>query len=117
MVIVASSGGLESYIRAGMICEQGENMKRHLLAIALRILAGCVQSESREVRVGVAVPLTGPTAFYGEDIKEGVEMAVDEANVQGGINGRPIDIIYEDTECPDNLKALAAFKKLHEVDR
>jgi branched-chain amino acid transport system substrate-binding protein len=49
------------------------------------------------VPIGVAIPLTGDAATYGQDAKRGYEMARDEINKNGGIlDGRQIEIVYED---------------------
>lgn len=43
--------------------------------------------------VGSAMPLTGPFASDGEEMQEGIEMAVDEYNQQGGVMGRQIELV------------------------
>ena len=48
------------------------------------------------VKVGIVLPLTGAEAKFGEIEKRSFEMAVDEINKQGGINGRKMELIVED---------------------
>jgi branched-chain amino acid transport system substrate-binding protein len=49
------------------------------------------------VPIGVAIPLTGDAATYGQDAQRGYEMARDEINDNGGIlGGRQIELVYED---------------------
>jgi branched-chain amino acid transport system substrate-binding protein len=47
-------------------------------------------------KIGFSGPLSGSGAYYGLAAKEGIELAVEEINRAGGINGAPLEIIYED---------------------
>ena len=72
-----------------------------LCALALLIvffLPACSkkQPESKEIRIGVISPFTGEGANYGKAARTAIDMAVDEINAQGGINGAKLVIIYED---------------------
>jgi len=61
---------------------------------------GCSKKkpEPDEMKIGAILPLTGESAFWGENIKKGIDLAVDEINQKGGILGRKIVILYEDTQ-------------------
>ncbi len=48
------------------------------------------------VRIGVTTALTGPSPLNGQRTKEGVTMAQEEINAQGGIGGVPLEIVIED---------------------
>ena len=48
------------------------------------------------IKVGAIFDLTGPTADVGTDYADGMRGFVDWINLQGGIEGRPIDLIYQD---------------------
>jgi branched-chain amino acid transport system substrate-binding protein len=67
--------------------------------------------EVEPIRVGLIVPLTGPTAAAGIALRDGAEIARDEINAMGGINGRPIQIIVEDS-VNDPATAASAANKL-----
>jgi len=55
-----------------------------------------------ELRVGIVLPLTGAEAKFGEIEKRSFEMAVDEINKKGGINGKKLELVIEDdTGRPD----------------
>ena len=56
------------------------------------------QGHSQSIRIGALLPLTGDAAAYGKYAQNGFEMAVEQANVAGGIDGRSIAIAYEDTQ-------------------
>jgi len=69
-----------------------------------------------ELRVGALLPLTGDAAAYGRSAKNGLDLAVSEANAAGGIAGNPVRIIYEDTQA-DPKSGVSAFLKLVDVDQ
>ncbi len=73
-------------------------------------------SEKEPIKIGALFALSGPAAFIGTPTKLVAEMAVSEINKNGGINGRPIQLIMADTE-GDPTKAVMAVKKLIEVDK
>lgn len=54
------------------------------------------------IKVGVLLPLTGAQAKFGEIEKRSFEMAAEEINAKGGVNGRKIELLFEDdTGKPD----------------
>ncbi|MDR2391491.1 MAG: ABC transporter substrate-binding protein, partial [Planctomycetota bacterium] len=59
---------------------------------------------------GVAGPLTGDNAEYGALWKRGFDIALDEINSSGGVNGRPIELVYEDTRSEPKQAANIAQK-------
>ena len=50
------------------------------------------------IKVGVIIPLTGKLAKFGDIESNSFQMAVDEINEMGGINGKKIELIIEDTK-------------------
>jgi len=65
------------------------------------------------VKIGVAAPLTGPQAHIGTDIKNGVQLAVDDANAAGlTIDGKKIklQLVAEDDEANPTKAATVAQK-------
>jgi len=87
-----------------------------VLLVAALLLTGCEKKEPREIRIGVITPLSGGSAKYGEDIKRGYDLAVQELNANGGIRGRKIQLVYEDSEGKPE-KAVAAAQKLIQKDK
>ena len=70
---------------------------RFWLAVALLWgLAGCGKAEP--ILIGLSVELTGQQADVGINIRDAALMAVDEINAQGGVNGRPLELIVRDDE-------------------
>jgi len=68
------------------------------------------------MKVGVILPLTGDAASYGEPFRNLVEIAVEEINANGGVNGNPMELIIEDGKC-DGAAAANAAQKLINVDK
>lgn len=50
------------------------------------------------ILIGALYPMTGALADSGQNMKDGIEQAVEEINAAGGISGRPIQIVYGDTQ-------------------
>jgi branched-chain amino acid transport system substrate-binding protein len=101
-------------------------MKRHLavgvavVAVALAAVAAA-QSDNRgitktEIVLGMHTDLSGPAATYGVSSSNAVKMRFDEANEKGGIHGRKIRLIVEDTQY-QVPRAVQAGAKLINRDR
>ena len=85
-------------------------------AVAFCFANGSSESATNEVKIGFIGPLTGDYANYGTLCKQAVEMAIEEQNAKGGINGATIKLYAEDSE-GDPQKALAAMEKLSSSDK
>ena len=68
------------------------------------------------MRVGSILSVTGPAAFLGEDMKAGLQLAVEEINAAGGINGRQIAWTFYDAES-QTQKALSETRRLISQDK
>ncbi len=65
---------------------------------------------AESIKIAVASPFTGPNAGYGDNVKAGVEMKVEEVNKAGGINGSMIEVLWEDDLCVPKEGATVAAK-------
>ena len=85
-------------------------MKQFLCAtiLALGYLDGVAGAQ---IKIGVAEALTGNAAQYAAPIRRGLELALDEINRGGGINGQKIELVIED-EQGKKEEAINVFKKL-----
>lgn len=72
-------------------------------------------AQTGPVKIGVSIPLSGEAASYGEAGRAGLELALKEINEAGGINGRPVELVYEDDKC--GTSAATVFQKLVNVDK
>ncbi|MCR4321101.1 MAG: ABC transporter substrate-binding protein [Candidatus Brocadiaceae bacterium] len=77
---------------------------------------GCAKKDGKEIKIGVIAPLTGDAAIYGTALKKGLDLAKDTINSDGGIQGKNILLIYEDSQA-DPKTAVSAFNKLLYVDK
>ncbi len=95
----------------------GSFMKR-LIALILTLLfvVACQTTNEDVIKVGVITGLSGPDAKVGEWTQNGLELAKDEINSEGGINGKRLELVYEDSQF-NPKKALAGAKKLVEADK
>ena len=62
-------------------------------------------------KIGATGPITGGAAIYGNAVKNGIQIAVDEINEAGGIGGYQIDYNFQDDE-HDAEKAVNAYNNL-----
>lgn len=86
--------------------------------LLLGLLAGCGNKDSGEgagssdvIKIGFIGPLTGDTAQYGEAVRNGVQMRIEEINANGGINGATVELIAEDS-AGDATQATNAYSLL-----
>jgi len=88
-----------------------------LLLSSLLIMAGCstTSAEPETIRLGAILPQTGPVAQAGEFVQHGIDLALEEINSEGGVDGKPLEIIFEDSQC-NPKQAVSSFHKLTDVD-
>src|ERR1700686_1594412 len=68
-------------------------------------------ADSDPIKIGYLPALTGPSSSTGIGINRGTELAVEEINAAGGVNGRKIELIVRDTQS-DPTKAVNAVAEL-----
>ena len=78
-------------------------------------MAACDGGEDQPFRIGVMESVTGPGETYGNVAVRAKQMAVDEINAAGGIDGRMLELIVEDSKCSAQ-DAITAYNKLTDVD-
>lgn len=86
--------------------------------LVLSSILGCSKKKtlSQEVKVGVIAPLTGELATYGERQKNAFVLASEEINKAGGIDGKKLTLVIEDSKTTP-AGAVSAAQKLINVDR
>lgn len=73
--------------------------------------------QEQSIKIGAVLPLTGEgTPDQGQASQKGIMLAEKQLNAVGGINGKKIQVIFEDSQCNPN-KAVTAMQKLVQVDR
>jgi branched-chain amino acid transport system substrate-binding protein len=91
-------------IPAPLIQKRGETMNVRYLTVLLLLLwipAPCAATDP--VKVGFCHVFSGNMSSFGLAAKKGIEMAKQEINNAGGINGRPIEIVYADTKVKPDI--------------
>ena len=99
-------------------------MNRHVMAAAAASLAlagGAALAQQQgvsknEIVLGSIQDLSGPLAGFGKQLRLGMMLRVDEVNEQGGVNGRKIKLLFEDSGY-DPKKAVLAAQKLVNQDK
>ena len=79
------------------------------------MVATATPDPANAFRIGVMESLTGPGETYGTVSNQAKQMAVEEINAAGGVNGRMIELIVEDSKC-NAQDAITAYNKLTDVD-
>ena len=85
-----------------------------LMIVSVASLNSAVAKE--QVVIGSISPLTGTNAVQGNDMKNGEQLALEEVNAAGGVLGKPLKILFEDTESRPK-GGIDAAHKLVEVNK
>ena len=89
------------------------------LALATTMVAGCERGADIDApdtyRIGAVLSLTGPQAGLGEPARRAIELEVERINEAGGVNGTPVEVLFED-DATDEAKAVTAASRLIEQE-
>lgn len=91
-------------------------MKHNLLTtttIAMLLASSAYAQET--IKIGVLTPLSGTYAGIGQQVRWGIDQSAEEINTAGGIAGRQIELVYEDSEANPAV-AVTKAEKLFTVD-
>ncbi len=91
--------------------------------LAVFLVAGCTsgnvvyleQKTKEPIEIGVFTVLSGDAAVYGNAIKNGLDLAAGEINNEGGVLGREVKLVYEDTHL-DSKAAVSTMNKFVNVN-
>ncbi len=86
-----------------------------LPALLALLVSACGSGEPDTFRIGVMESLTGAGETYGTVALQSKQMALDEINAAGGIDGRLLEFVVEDSKCSAQ-DAITAYNKLTNVD-
>jgi len=89
--------------------------KAALAALAMSFALAPAVAQNN-VKIGSILSVTGPAAFLGEDMKAGMELAIDEINAKGGVLGRKIEWFFYDAES-QTQKGLTETRRLLDQDK
>jgi branched-chain amino acid transport system substrate-binding protein len=96
-------------------------MKKLLLAVLIACCAGSLVfagggKDANTISIGGIFPLSGPVAVYGVEARNGIELAIEEINAAGGINGKKVALISEDDTGNPEI-SVNAYRKLTAQDK
>lgn len=88
-------------------------MKRWFILVlaAMLLVVPLVAQDAAPIKIGVAVAQTSNVALLGQEQVIGAQIAGDYFNERGGVNGRPIELVFQDT-AGDEAGAINAFQTL-----
>ncbi|GAB6120214.1 ABC transporter substrate-binding protein [Dysgonomonas termitidis] len=81
-----------------------------IIAIGVFVYLNKMNKEQEVIKIGAILPLSGDVAVYGKNTQKGIDLAVEEINKAGGINGNKIQIIYEDSKADSKTGVTAMYK-------
>ncbi|NLM43975.1 MAG: ABC transporter substrate-binding protein [Clostridiales bacterium] len=95
-----------------------------VMIMVLSLFTGCnsepaapaASSESNTIKVGLNYELSGNVATYGQGLTEGIELAVEEINNNGGVLGKQVELVKADNKS-DNAEAANVATKLITRDK
>lgn len=82
-----------------------------MLVCLLTACAGGGTQDDNVLRIGGIGPISGIHANYGISVKNGAQLAVDEINAAGGVNGQTMELSFQDSQ-GDAESAVSAYGKL-----
>jgi len=89
---------------------------RIIILVAVSLLATLSGVGQETNRIGIILPLTGSQAAFGEALKNGYLIELDEINARGGVLGKKLELVfYDDQSKPD--QAVQGVSKLVDQDR
>ncbi|HSB82450.1 MAG TPA: ABC transporter substrate-binding protein, partial [Candidatus Methylomirabilis sp.] len=74
------------------------------------ILAGCGGGGGDTIKVAILAPLSGPVPTFGVMTRDGALLAIEEWNAKGGVLGKKIQAVVEDSQCTPDPAVNAANK-------
>lgn len=90
-------------------------MKKLFLATAITALSQFANA-AETVKIGAVLPFSGGLEIFGEQAKAGIDFAVKEINDAGGIQGHPLEVIYEDNKTDPKTSVEKANKLIRKEE-
>ena len=90
---------------------RSKDMRKSLGLIAVAAAALVATPALAQIKIGSAGPMTGQYAAFGEQLRRGATMAIEEINAAGGVNGQKLELLIGDDAC-DPKQATAVANKM-----
>jgi branched-chain amino acid transport system substrate-binding protein len=107
---------LDPFLKKG-----AKKMKKLLIGVIIwaslaAIISSCGKKEPGAIKIGAILPLTGDAAAAGVNTKLGIDLAVEKINSEGGLNGKRLEVLYEDDQ-GQAKNAVSIIHKLTDIDK
>jgi branched-chain amino acid transport system substrate-binding protein len=86
------------------------------VGVFILIAGSPVHAADKPVKLGFIYIMSGPLATYGQFAKQGAELAIDEVNKAGGINGRKVEGFFEDSTGKSDVGIRMIRKLVYETE-
>src|SRR3989304_4600646 len=88
-----------------------------LLSVIALVALPAGAADSKSYKIGPILAMTGAGAFYGKVMSQGAQLAMDELNAKGGIDGVKFELVVEDHKSGQPKEAVGAIHKLVNIDK
>jgi len=79
------------------------------LVVSMLVLSAC-GGGSGAIKIAILAPMSGDVATFGQSTRDGILLAIEEWNEKGGIDGKKIEYVVEDSQCAAEAAVSAANK-------
>ena len=91
-----------------------KNFTKLALASGIAAAIALPSSALAEIQIGIAGPMTGPVAQYGDMQFAGARMAIEQINAEGGVNGEMLEAVEVDDVCDPKQAVTVANRLVNE---
>lgn len=81
------------------------------VAVALGAVGLLLRPGTQDFKIGVILPMTGSGAVWGANARKGIDLALEEINAAGGVHGRRVSLVFDDTRSVPR-DAISAFRRV-----
>ena len=82
--------------------------------LATSFLSGCTSADTEQYKIGVIAPLSNAGTNLGQPWVTGIEAAINEINAKGGVRGKKVELLVEDSKFQGKTSATAAHSLLRQ---
>jgi len=91
---------------------KSSRLRKVILGTAMATIFASAPAFADVVKIGVLAPLTGPAAADGQEYQRGIQLAIDEVNAAGGINGHTFELATGDVKDQSASNVTSAVERL-----
>jgi len=88
-----------------------------LLSVLALVALPAGAADPKSYKIGTILAMTGAGAFYGKVMSQGAQLAMEELNAKGGVDGVKFELVVEDHKSGQPKEAVSAINKLANIDK